>query len=236
MAVKRKKRSAKKRHAKSNPKKRKRSKKRNPAVSNPKKRRASKKRRAAGARVRRAHAKNPGRKKKRSHKKRRAHRRNPIALANPKRKHRKGKRRHRRNPGIPAWGMAGLAALLGLATYAITNAGSFAATQRIDPSLATLLRNRRIAGAVMVAGGLIVAAVASPVLGAGVAAGGLASLLGTEGAFAIGKVIDKQPETKKIAGVFPAQMQGVFQPPQLMQGVYGGPQRLSDWAAAGYGG
>lgn len=235
MAVKRKKRTAKKRHAKSNPKKRKRAKKRNPAaVANPKKRR-TKKRRASGTRVRRAHAKNPGR-KKRTHKKRRAHKRNPIAVANPRKGRRKGKRRHRRNPGVPTWAMAGLAALAGLAAYALTNAGTFAATQRLDPSLATLQRNRYIAGALVTAGGVALALV-SPLLGAGLAAGGLASLFGTQAALAVGKVIDKQPETKKIAGVFPAQMGGVFNAPQLgpgrMQGVYG--QQLGDYAAAGYG-
>jgi hypothetical protein len=65
--------------------------------------------------------------------------------SNPSRRRRSsGRRRHRRNPGIPIWAQAGIAAGLALATYAGVSAGSFALTQRLDPSLATLERNRYV--------------------------------------------------------------------------------------------
>lgn len=88
--------------------------------------------------------------------------------------------------------MAGLGAALGLLTYGIANDGSFAITQRTDPTLATLQRNRYIVSGVLTVAGLALAALASPILGCGVAAGGLASLAGTQLSLAMGKVLDKK--------------------------------------------
>jgi len=224
MAVKRKRRRVKKRHAKGNPKKtRRRKKRRNPlAVANPRRRH---KRRRHGARVRRAHANPKHRTKAR---RRRRHKRNPLAMANPRHKRRHHKRRSRRNPGLPIWAMAGLAGLAGLA-----NAGSFALTQRTDPSLATLQRNRYIAGGLMAAAGVALAFV-SPVIGAGVAAGGFASLFGSQLAIAAGNVLDKKttPAPQTVKGIAYSGIHGVFGPP--MQGVYGDAVRLGDWNEAGY--
>lgn len=103
--------------------------------------------------------------------------------------------------------MAGLAAGLGLVTYAVGTDGAFALTQRTDETLKTLERNRMILGGVLTVGGLALAAFASPVLGAGVAAGGLAALAGTQASLALGHVLDKTNadgslQTAKLSGVF----------------------------------
>lgn len=146
--------------------------------------------RSHARRTRRATRSNP---RRRTHAKR-SHARKRRAVANPRRRgrHLFRKRAHRRNPAIPVWALAGLAAALGLVSYAVANDGSFALTQRTDPTLATLQRNRYIVSGVMTAVGLALAAFASPILGAGVAAGGLASLAGTQLSLAIGKLIDKR--------------------------------------------
>lgn len=89
--------------------------------------------------------------------------------------------------------MVGLAGLAGLASYALYGAGSFALTQRLDPSMATLERNRYIAGGVATVLGGAVALLASPIIGAGLVAGGLVSLVGTDLYLALGKVLDKAP-------------------------------------------
>ncbi len=233
MAVKKKRRRVKKRRAKSNPKKTRRKKKRK-AVSNPTKRRkssrrrrkASNPRRRRGRRVRRASARNPGRRKRSRGRRRRA-------VANPSRRRRSGKRRSRRNPDLPAWAATGLAAIAGLLSYGVLGAGTFALTQRLDPSLATLQRNRYIAGALGVAGGIVLG-FAHPLAGVAVAAGSLASLAGSQLSMGIGKVIEKKAEAPKaIAGVFmPQAMAGVAQAPRLGMGALA---QMGDWAAAGYG-
>ncbi len=190
--------------------------------TSPKKTRSKKKRRTAPA------AAPPAKKTRKRSKKRRA----PAAAAAPRRKarrkggSRKGRKHthwgkvkaHKRKTNPPAWAMAGLAAIAGLASYAVFGAGSFAATQRLDPSMATLERNRYIAGGIATALGLGVAVLASPIVGAGLAAGGLIGLVGTDLYLAIGKVIDKAPEpapAKKISGLYQGGQQ------RLMQGVYG---------------
>jgi hypothetical protein len=153
--------------------------------------RANPKRTHARRRVRRATRANP---RRRTHAKR-SHGRRRRAVANPSRRRRRhhfSKRAHRRNPAIPVWALAALSAALGLVSYAVANDGSFAITQRLDPTLETLQRNRYIVSGVLTAAGLAVAAFLSPVLGAGVAAGGLASLCGTQLSLAIGKLIDKK--------------------------------------------
>lgn len=232
MAVKRKRRRVKKRRAKANPKRTRRKKKRK-AVSNPKRRRTTKRRRKAsnprrrrGRRVRRASARNPSRRKKRSRRKRRA-------VANPSRRRRSSKRRSRRNPDLPKWAATGLAAIAGLLSYGVLNAGSFALTQRLDPSMTTLQRNRYIAGALGVAGGIILG-FAHPLAGVAVAAGSLASLGGSQLSIGLGSLIEKKPDAPKaIAGVFmPSGMAGLAQARQLGMG---GLAQMGDWAGAGYG-
>ncbi len=134
--------------------------------------------------------------------------------------------------------MAGLAAGLGLVTYAVGTDGSFALTQRMDPTLATLDRNRMIGGGVLTAVGLALAAFVSPILGAGVAAGGLAALAGTQVSNALGHLIDKknpdgslqtaQPAAPLAASPSAAALNGVFDPSgqQRLGGVFGGGGQL----------
>lgn len=147
-----------------------------------------------------------------------------AAVANPRRRRARGRRRSRRNPGIPPWALAGLAGLAGLAAYAVTGAGSFALTQRMDPSMATLERNRYIAGGLAAAAGLGVAMFGSPVIGAGLLGGGLVALAGTDLYLAIGKVIDKAPA----AGPAAPQVKGIYEGgEQQLAGVFqGGSQQL----------
>lgn len=116
--------------------------------------------------------------------------------------------------------MAGLAAALGLGAFALATDGSFALTQRTDPTLATLIRNRRIVGGVVTVGGLLLAAFASPVLGAGLAAGGLAALAGTEASLALGHVIDKKNADGSLQVAQPAAAA------KAISGVFGGGHQL----------
>ena len=181
----------------------------------PKRRRKRARARVALRRVRRA----PGRKRARRTTTAR------LSVSNPRRRS-KARRRSRRNPAIPNWALAGLAGIAGLAAYAVSGAGSFALTQRIDPSMASLERNRYIAGGLAAALGLGVAIYASPVLGAGILAGGVVGLAGTDLYLALGKVLDKAPAAPaKIAGVYEGgaqQLQGVYEGgAQQLQGAYG---------------
>lgn len=223
MAAKKKRKRARKSSSTTAPKKRRRTKKRRAAASTaPKKRRRSSKRRAK--------ASNPAPKKRRRTKRRRSAAassapKRRVRRANPGRKKaRRGKRRSRRNPGIPSWALVGLAAVGGLVAYAIPGAGSFALTQRLDPSMVTLERNRYIAGGVATAIGLGVGIFLSPVVGAGIAAGGLVGLAGTDLYLALGKVIDKKPEgapPKAISAIYDGGQR------QRLQGVFrGGDQRI----------
>jgi hypothetical protein len=122
------------------------------------------------------------------------------------------------------WATAGLAAIAGLASYAVFGAGSFALTQRLDPTMATLERNRYIAGGFATVLGIGVAALASPVIGAGLAAGGLVALAGTDLYLAIGKVIDKAPPA---GAAGPKQIRGIYDDGQrrTISGIYDGGQR-----------
>jgi hypothetical protein len=198
-AMPRKKRRRRARSRAANPtKKTRRKKRRNPTVAraqaaNPKKRRARKRRHNGGVRVRAAVG-NPRRKRRT-----RKRRHNPArftsarrSTSNPRRKGRRGKRRHRRNPGLPMWAVAGLAGLAGLGAYVVAQAGSYVATQHLDPTMADYTRNRRILSGLLAAGGVGVAALlGSPVIGAGIAAGALASLAGTEAYQAVGLALGK---------------------------------------------
>ncbi len=129
---------------------------------------------------------NPGHRRA---KRRTVHHARRARRANPHHRHtRRSKRRSRRNPGIPSWALAGLAAAAGLGTFALTTSASFGLTKRFDPSLASLERNRYIGGAVATALGLALAIWANPVVGAGVMGGGLAALAGTQLSFLIDPV------------------------------------------------
>lgn len=183
MAAKRRRRRARnKRAAASNPKKIRRKKRHNPttaraAAANPRRRR---KRRNSGVRVRAA----VGNPRKRRHARRR--------VGNPRRH--SSKRRHRKNPGIPAFAMAGLAMLAGLGAYVVANAGSYALTQKIDPTMNTLIRNRRLAGGLAALGGLAAAFFGMPLVGVAVAAGGLVTLGGTEATVQVTKLLQPKPQ------------------------------------------
>jgi hypothetical protein len=180
----------------STPKKRRRSKKR-AAVATPRKRRVAKRRAAAPSRrrtsARRSHRRNPakGRKKRHTHYdgKIRAHQRR-VNPSSPRKRH---SRRHRRNPGIPAWAAAAGAVLAGLGSYALLGAGTYAATQRLDPSMATLQRNQYIAGGVGVVAGIAAAILGHPLIGVAVGVGGAVVLGGTDLYLGLGKLLDKAP-------------------------------------------
>lgn len=181
---------------------------------------------------------------KRSHAKRSHARRRPRR-ANPSRKRAHARRGRRRNPGLPVWLAVILASGLGLVTYAVGTDGSFALTQRTDATLQTLDRNRAIVSGVLTVGGVALAAFAKPdsivqiLLGCGVAAGGLASLGGTQVSNALGHLIDKHnpdgslqtAQPAAVAGAPAAKaLTGVFDPSgnQRLGAVYGqgGSQQL----------
>jgi len=177
--------------------------------------------------ARRARKANPP---KRTHAKR-THRR--ARKSNPMRKRSHARRSRKRNPAIPAWAMAGLAAGLGLVSYALGNDGVFALTQRTDPTLATLERNKYLIGGLLTVGGLVLAVYGSPVLGAGVAAGGIAAAVGTQVSNALGKVIDKKNadgslQTAQIPASGATRIAGVFavNGQQQLGAVFDGGQQM----------
>ncbi len=209
----------------------KRKRKRKRAANPPAARRRAKKR--TGAHRRKSHNPHRARAKRRSsHRRRKSH--NPghrrakrrtvhharrARRANPRHGHRahyrRAKRRGIRNPGIPQWALAGLAAAAGLGTFALTTSAAFGLTKRFDPGLASLERNRYIAGGAATALGLALAIFASPIIGAGVMGGGLAALAGTQLSFLIDPVFQ--------LGAAPAAT-----PPATTKGlgaVYGGGQQ-----------
>lgn len=197
---------------KSGAKKKKKAHHRRTAAANPKPRKKKKK-----SAHHRPKSSNPRKKKK-------AHHAQRPRRANPPKAKRKHKRRHKRNPDVPVWAMAAIGAVLGLVSFTAVSAGTFALTQRLDPTLATLIRNRRIAAGLFAVGGVALAFV-SPILGAGVAAGGLAVLAGTEASLALGSLIDK-PAPAPAASTTPAAGQGTAAA-QTTKGIFGsGRQQL----------
>jgi hypothetical protein len=130
---------------------------------------------------------------------------------------------------MPVWASAAIAGVLGLLGYAVGNAGAYALTQRLDPTLQTVVRNRYILGGLIVVGGLLLAK-KKPLIGAGLAAGGAAALAGTQLSLALGNVIDMKttapttttttaPTTQKGMGaVFANNMRGYA---RAMGAVYG---------------
>lgn len=121
--------------------------------------------------------------------------------------------------------MAGIAAGVGLLTYSLLGAGTYALTQRLDPTMQTLSRNLYGASGLVAIGGIALAATKSPLLGAGIAAGGLTALAGAKLALAIGDVIDKKPSSSMPVGDYRAM--GAYQP---MGEVYG---QIGDYRAMG---
>jgi len=119
--------------------------------------------------------------------------------------------------------MAGLAGAAGLASFALSTSAAFGLTKRLDPGMTSLSRNRMVAGGAFTAAGLLLAAFAHPLVGAAVAAGGLAALAGTQLSFAIDPIwqlgIPADTTTaKKITGIFDGQR-------QRLGGVYTGAGR-----------
>lgn len=91
------------------------------------------------------------------------------------------------------WAKYGLAALLAVAGYAVVSAGSFALTQRLDPSLETVGRNRYIAAGAVTVLGIGLALTGMPIVGLALAAGGAVAGAGTKVALLLGDVLDKKP-------------------------------------------
>lgn len=174
--------------------------------------RSNPRRRRRRLHARRRHRSNP----RRSH--RRARRRYRVRHANPRRRRRarrshgrrrfhanprrRGRRRHRRNPSIPSWAKYGLALVLAVAGYAVVSAGSFALTQRLDPTLDTVARNRYLAAGAFTLLGLGLAIFGGmPVLGLGLAAGAAVSGIGTKASLLLGDVLDKRPAMAGLGAV-----------------------------------
>lgn len=101
--------------------------------------------------------------------------------------------------------MAAVAGVLGLVGYALGNAGAYAVTQRMDPTLQTVVRNRYILGGLIFVGGLLLVK-KSPMIGAAVAAGGIGAAAGTQLSVALGNIIDlpTQPATPAATATTPA--------------------------------
>lgn len=216
-----------------------RKRRRRASKSNPKRRRlrrSHRRRRARRAnphrahrkrRVRRAHRRNPRRRRARV-----VHHRRRHARSNPRRRHFR-RRRARRNPSLPGWAQAGLAVMLGLAGYVVVNAGSAAISQRIDPSLSSMARDRYIAAAVVGVGGVALAFV-NPLFGVALLAASVIAVGGAKLSMLAGGVLDKKPALgavfdaggrqqmggyNQIAGYLPVGMQAVYG--QDMAAVYG---------------
>lgn len=136
-----------------------------------------------------------------------------------------------------------MGALVGLAAYGVVSAGAFAVTQRMDPTLNSLIRNRYILGGLGGLAGVALAVKGHPLVGVGVAAGALGAVFGAPLAIAIGNVVDKSsaPATVTgIAAVYAQNLQGYDQigavyaqnlkalAPANMNAVYA--QNLGDFA------
>ena len=117
--------------------------------------------------------------------------------------------------------MAGLAAFAGLASFAIVGSASSVITAHLDPTYGTLVRNRRIAGGLATLGGIALAFV-DPLLGAGVATGGLAVLAGSEASMALISVL---PAPSVAPGSSAAPMNAQFETAPRMSSILGPGQR-----------
>lgn len=204
MAKRKKKRRTAKRKSAHNPKKRVRRKKRkNPVrararAANPKRRRA---RRAKRKNPARARAANPKRRKTRRKKRKNPSVSTRARAANPRRGKRRSKRRKKKNPDLPIWAKAGIAVALGVLGYVAVAGGSFAATQRLDTTMASYERNMWIAGGLAIVGGIVLAVKGHPMYGTALAVGGAAATAGPRAANLFGKVAYVQPKQNAMAGV-----------------------------------
>jgi hypothetical protein len=138
------------------------------------------------------------------------------------------KRRRRRNPDLPWYVKAPLCALAGLGVFAVVSDGTFALTQRTDPSLIALERNLYIVGGLWTVVGIGVAYKA-PLLGTAVASGALISMFGRQLTLLLGKVLDKPreqaPQGNQGLGAYQAAMGAVY---GQMGAVYG---QMGDYQA-----
>lgn len=91
---------------------------------------------------------------------------------------RKARRRARRNPGIPVWATAAIAAGISMVTYAGIAAGSFVLSQRLAPTPAGLNNIRYGMCGVAILGGLALAWKKSPAFGVALAGAGAVALAG----------------------------------------------------------
>ncbi len=105
---------------------------------------------------------------------------------------------------MPLWVRAALASAGALATYAVVSAGTFAATQRLDPSLATLERNRYLASGLAVIGGLALCAFkpSLALYGAGIAGAGVVVAVGSKAAIALGGVLEPARAQTPVAALY----------------------------------
>lgn len=107
-----------------------------------------------------------------------------------------------------------MGALVGLAAYGVVSAGAFAVTQRMDPTLNSLIRNRYILGGLGGLAGVALAVKGHPLVGVGVAAGALGAVFGAPLAIAIGNVVDKPSAPATVTGlgaVYAQNLQGYDQ-------------------------
>lgn len=126
---------------------------------------------------------------------------------------------------MPKWGSAALAALLGLGGFAVASVGSFALTRQLDPTMATLSRNRMIAGGVVGVGGIALAlkskkplmqnaglalAAAGAIFAAGPTVSQLAGNLVGQTVSGIGAVINRSQIPRAVTqGAFPYRQLGM---------------------------
>ena len=102
---------------------------------------------------------------------------------------------------MKAWQKVLIAAAIGAAAMGLTSTVAYAATQKSDPSFASLGRNSAIAAVVSIGVGIYVAAKKNPAYGIAIATGGAALLISTRIAGFLGKLVTR-PTTAGIAAVF----------------------------------
>ncbi len=93
--------------------------------------------------------------------------------------------------------------MFGVAGFALATAGSYAVTQRTDPSFGNIGRNNVIAAALVAGGGVVLALKKSPMFGAALAAGALAAAFGSKASIALNKLIPAPSATpEQLAAVY----------------------------------
>jgi hypothetical protein len=89
--------------------------------------------------------------------------------------------------------------MLGLAGYVVVNAGSSAISQRIDPTLGSLSRDRYIVAGLVGVGGIALAFV-NPILGVPLVGASVLAVFGPKLSMLVGGLLEKAPA--KIGAVF----------------------------------